>query len=311
MRRLVLFLVLPALLLGAPQVAVAESLLPPLPHSRLMDRALLETEHGPSVRPLPPFRSGFSVKEGKYHVGVSTYGGGLFLGVWRGGLRQRSMTAYLAKGVAQPEHLQATFGKFGEVKMRFRRSRNRPPDRVCIFGRTLVWHHGVFVGNFRFRGEGGYVSVRLHRAKGTILREGGRCHVRRRHHDFDPSDFEFLFAKPEAAMLAIDREGVNWTGLLALAAKKNSTFLAVHEESRGKLAIVRLATVHKAGTLHFDEALTTGRLVPPDPFHGSGRYSAAPDGTQTWAGNLSVNFPGAPRYPLTGPGYEAFVEVPF
>jgi len=310
MRRLALLIVVPAVLLGAPQVAAADSLLPPLPHSRLMDRALAETEHGPAVRPAQEFRSGFSVEAGKYKVGVSTYGGGLYLGVWKGGRRQRSMTAYLAKGVARPERLQATFGSYGKVAMRFRRSPNRPPDRSCFFGHVLIWQHGFFVGSFKFRGEGGYVSVRIHRAKGTILREGGRCHVHR-HHDFDPSEFEFLFAKPEAAMLAIARDGVDWTGVLALAAKNNSTFLAVHEENRGKLALVRLATVHKAGKLRLNEALTSGRLIPPDPFHGTGRYSALPDGTQSWAGNLSVNFPGLPRFPLTGPAFEPFVEVPF
>lgn len=313
MKRLTFLLALLTLPLAiAPAAGAASSLpyLPPLPHSRLMDQALRMTEHGPPVRPAPPFRSGFSVKAGKYKVGVSTYGEGLFLGVWRGGRKQRSMSAYLAKGVARPERLQATFGKFGKLSMRFRRSRNRGPDKRCFFGRVLIKQHGLFVGSLRFRGEHGYVSLRLHRAKGTILRVGKRCHVRR-HHDFDPSDFEFLFAKPEAAMLALSRDDVDSTALLAIAAKKKSTFLAIHEESRGKLAIVRFALVHKPGQLRFDEALTSGRLVPPHPFHGTGRYHAFPDGDQTWSGNLSVNFPGAPRFPLTGPSFETLLEVPF
>jgi hypothetical protein len=309
MRQLAFLLSLAAAL-GLAPAAGADPFLPPLPHSRLMDRALLQTEHGPPVRPTPPFRSGFSAEAGKYKVGVSTYGGGLFLGVWRGNKKQRSMTAYLAKGIARPERLQAAFGSFGEVSMRFRPSRNRQPSRRCSFGRVVIRQHGLFVGSFRFRGEGGYVSLRLHRAKGTILRLGNRCHVHR-HHEFDPSDFEFLFAKPEAAMLAISRDGVDWTGLLAIAAKKRSSFLAVREESRGKLAIVRLATVHKPGHLRFDESLTAGSLTPPGPFRGTGRYRAFPDGSQTWSGDLSVDFPGAPRFPLTGPDFETLLEVPF
>ncbi len=310
MRRLVFLLVLLALALGAAPAAGASSALPPLPplpHSRLLDQAL--PEHGPDVRPEPFFRSGFTVEAGKYKVGVSTYGAGLLLNVWQGGRKQRSMSAYLAKGVARPERLQATFGKFGKVSMRFRRS-TRPPSKSCSFGRELIKQHGLFVGSLEFRGEGGYVSVRLHRAKGTILRLGKRCHVHR-HHDFDFSELEFLFAKPEAAMLALSRDGVDSTALLAIAAKKKSTFIAAHEESRGKLAIVRLALLHKPGTLKFDEALTSGRLVPPAPFHGTGRYHASPDGTYTWSGNLNVNFPGAPHFSLTGPSFEALVEVPF
>lgn len=311
MRRLAFFLIVVALALGAVPAASASSdlpPLPPLPHSRLLDKAL--PEHGPEVRPAPFFRSGFTAKSGKYNVGVSTYGGGLFLGVWRGDKKGRSMTAYLAKGVARPERLQATFGKFGKIAMRFRPSRNLEPSRSCSFGRVLIHQHGVFVGSLKFRGEGGYVSIHLHRAKATILRLGKRCHVHR-HHDFDFSELEFLFAKPEAAMLAFSRDGVDSTAVLAIAAKKRSTFLAVDEESRGKLAIVRLALVHKPGTLKFDEALTSGRLVPPAPFHGTGRYHAFPDGTYTWSGNLNINFPGAPHFPLTGPSFEALVEVPF
>jgi hypothetical protein len=313
MRRLAFLLVLLALVLGVAPAAGASSslpLLPPLPHSRLIDRALLATETGPPVRPAPPFRSGFSVKAGKYKLGVSTYGSGLFLGVWRGGKKQRTMSAYLARGVAQPERLQATFGQFGKVSMRFRPSRNRPPSKRCTFGRLLIKQHGLFVGSLGFRGEHGYVSVHVHRAKGAILRVGKRCHVRRRH-GFDPSEFEFLFAKPEAAMLAVSRQGVDSTALLAIAAKKKSAFLSVHEESRGKLAIVRVATALRPGRLRFDETLTSGSLVPPPPFHGTGRYHAFPDGTYTWSGNLSVNFPGAPRFPLTGPSYETLLEVPF
>jgi hypothetical protein len=299
-------------LAATPAKAASEPLplLPPLPQSRLLDRGLQLTEHGGPVRPAPPFRSGFVTEAGGYKVGVSTYGDAVYLEVWRGGKVQRTMTAYLARGVARPERLQATFGKFGKVSMRFRRSRNRPPGKSCRFGHLFVKQRGLFVGNLRFRGEGGYVSARLHRAKGAIVREGKRCRVHR-HSAFDPSELDFLFFKPEAAMLAISREGVAATALLAIAAKRKSAFLTLHEETRGKLAIIRIAQVYRPGKLRFNESLTSGSLVPPRPFHGTGRYRAAPDGSATWSGDLSVNFPGAPRFPLTGPSFETLLEVPF
>jgi hypothetical protein len=313
MRRWAFVLGLLALpLLAAPTAGAAESpFLPPLPQSRLLDKALQATRHGGPVRPSPLFRAGFVAEApGGYKFGVSTYGSGLYLNVWRGGKGRRTMTSYLARGVARPERLQATFGKFGKVSMRFHRSRNRAPGKSCRFGRTFTRQHGLFVGNLRFRGEQGYVSVRLHRAKGGILRVGKRCHVHH-HPRFDQAFFEALFAKPEASMLAISREGVDSSALLAIAAKKKSSFFAVHEESRGKLAIIRLAIVHRPGKLRLNEALTAGSLVPPPPFRGTGRYRAFADGTQTWAGDLSVNFPGAPRFPLTGPSFETLLEVPF
>ena len=312
MRRWAVVLALPVLsLLATPSAGVAESsFLPPLPQSRVLDKALRATRHGGPVRPSPLFRAGFlAAAPGGYKIGVSTYGSGLYLNVWRGGKRWRTMSSYLARGVARPERLQATFGKFGKVAMRFRRS-DRALDKSCRFGRTYARQHGLFVGSLRFRGENGYVSVRLRRAKGEILRIGKHCHVHHHPH-FDQAFFESLFAKPEAAMLAISREGVDSNALLAIAAKKKSSFYAAHEESRGKLAIIRLAIVNKPGKLRLNEALTAGSLVPPPPFRGTGRYHAFADGTQTWAGDLSVNFPGAPRFPLTGPSFETLLEVPF
>ena len=316
MRRWFLLLGLLALPLSTAPAAGAEGslpllpLLPPLPQSPVLDRALQLTEHGGPVRPEPLFRSGFVAAAGPYKIGVSTYGSGLYLELWRGGKKQRTSTAYLARGVAQPERLQATFGKFGEVSMRFRRAPSRRVTSRCFFGRLLVKQHGVFVGNLRFRGEDGYASVRLHRAKGGIVRVGKRCHARRRR-DFDPADLEALFAKPEAAMLAVSRDGVDSTALLAIADGKRSAFFAGEEESRGKLAILRFAIARKPGRVHIDEAVTSGALAPPAPFHGTGRYRAFPDGTTTWSGNLSVDFPGAPRFPLTGPSFETLLEVPF
>jgi len=314
MKRGLLLLGLLVAMLGPTASAAAgegHPLLPPLPKSAVLERGLRSAQHGGPVRPDPLFRSGFVADtKGPYEVGVSTYGSGLYLEVWRAVRKQRTATAYLARGVARPKRLQATFGKFGKVSMRFHRARSRRVTKRCVFGRLLVKQHGVFVGNLRFRGEGGYVSVRIHRAKGGILRVGKRCRVRR-HRTFSPAGLEALFAKPEAAMLSISREGVDSTALLAIAAGRRSAFYAIDEETRAKLAIIRLAVVQKPGRVHINESITSGTLAPPAPFHGSGRYRAFPDGSNTWSGNLSVNFPGAPRFPLTGPGFETLLEVPF
>jgi hypothetical protein len=249
---------------------------------------------------------------GSYQVGVSSFGGAVILEVWRGRKGQRTSTAYLARGVATPRRLQATFGQFGEVSKRFRESRNRTwrgKRRNCRGASRFVKRRGVFVGNLRFKGEDGYVSVRVKRAKGAVVAEAEKCRNRRQ----PPSlpDLSFLFFEPESALLALSRDGVDATAFMTIEGRRNTLFLVSHEETRGQLAIVRIGVARKRVPLRINEALTAASLTPPAPFHGTGRYRAFPDGTSTWSGDLTVNFPGTPRFPLTGPEFETLLEVPF
>jgi hypothetical protein len=88
--------------------------------------------------------------------------------------------------------------------------------------------------------------------------------------------------------------------------------LALQEETDGQMAIIRYALAFvRDSVLSHNDALTSATLRPPRPFHGKGVYSAAPDGTKTWSGSLSVAFPGAPRQPLTGPDFTTQLEVGF
>jgi hypothetical protein len=287
-------------------VAPPLKLLPPLPPSQLF------TQHGRPVAPTPFFRSGFVLKADGYKVGVSTLGSAVFLEVWRGHSGRRIQTAYLARGVARPERLQATFGHFGKVKMRFRESRNRNwrgRVRTCRGANRFIKRRGVFRGNLRFKGEGGYVSIRVHRAKGAVVTQAPKC---RRHRG---AGFKIPFgnslSQPKSALLAIARDGVDATAFFAVEDRRSTLFFATDEESRGRLAIVRMAVLRKHSRIRTDEALTSASLSPSSPFHGTGRYQAAPDGSNAWSGGLNVNFPGEPRFPLTGPGFETFLEVPF
>jgi hypothetical protein len=309
MRRAIPLLALLTVLAAAPASAARPlPLLPPSPRSHLMPGP----EHGKPVEPEPFFRSGFVVEAAHgYKVGVSTEGGAVVLQVWRGHKGMRTMTSYMARGVARPNRLQATFGRFGKVKMRFRPSRNRSwfgNRRTCRGANRFVKRRGTFRGNLRFRGERGYVSLRLHRAKGAVVTEAPKC-LHRRVSGFIPG-FGFYF-RPLSALLSISRDGIDTSALIALEGKKTSFFGASAEDTPGKLAIVRLAFLAEKSPIHTNEHLTAAELSPPAPFHGTGRYRAYPDGTNSWAGSLSVDFPGAPRFPLTGPSWEAFLEVPF
>jgi hypothetical protein len=315
MRRLPLLILLGLALAMPAQVAAAErvqtaaeqALLPSLLTAKIL------AQHGASVRPAIRFRSGFVLEgSGGYKVGVSSFGDAVILEVWRGRKGRRTSTAYLARGVATQGRLQATFGKFGRVSMRFRQSRNRTwfgKRRNCKGASRFVKRRGVFIGNLRFRGEDGYIAVRAQRAKGAVVTEAAKC--QRRRPPFVMPDLNLLFFEPKTAFLALSRDGVDTTALLAIEGRKRTLFLVTDEESRGKLAIVRVALARAPSPVRVNEAVTKASLSPPVPFHGAGRYSAFPDGTTTWSGDLSVNFPGAPRFPLTGPNFDPLLEVPF
>src|SRR4051795_5507783 len=155
MRRRVAILVLLASALGAANAgAVSDSsLLPELlpPH--------LLTEVGKPVPPQPAFQSGFTVSRPHgYEVRVFTFGTAVILEVLHGSRPHLSATAYVARGVAVPHRLQASFGRFGKVSMRFRApGKGKGVRSLCRYGDRLSQRHGSYVGHLRFKGEDGYL----------------------------------------------------------------------------------------------------------------------------------------------------------
>ena len=305
-RRILAFLLVSSLTLAVASPAAAQS-----PLRTLLEASPLSTTVGAPVVQKQPFHTGFGLDPaGPYEVRVETEGDAVVVTVVRGDRRKRVVsTSYLARGVAKPERLQATFGKFGKISMRFRESRHRPwlgKKRRCRGAGRYVVRRGVFVGNFNFRGEDGYLSIRTHRAKGAIASVAAKCRQRDRR-AYSSSLFEDTFS----GLIASDRNGVNATAFGVISFRGELAYLAEREESRGRLGILRRAGVLRHGELAINDAATAGRFSPGVPFHGTGLYRAAPDGSTTWSGGLSVDFPGAPRFPLAGTSYETFLEAGF
>jgi hypothetical protein len=284
---------------------------PPL-HS-LLPIDLLDAQAGAPVPDRPPFGTGFSLDPpGPYEVRVSTAGAAVVVAVKREKpKRWIALTRYLARGVAAPERLQATFGNLGTVSMRFRESRHRPwlgKKRRCRGDDRFVVRRGVFVGNFRFRGEGGYLAIRAHRAKGSITTVAAKC---RKRDDRRRARSSAAVEESFSGLIASDRKGVNSTVFGALSLRGELGYLAQREENRGRLSVLRFAAMLSEGEFPLNEAATAGRFSPGIPFHGSGRYRAAPDGSTSWSGNLAVDFPGAGRFPLARPTYATLLEAGF
>ncbi len=225
---------------------------------------------------------------------------------------EKSETAYLARGIASSRRLKASFGDLGEISMRFRPSRaeaRRDGSRSCRGKNRYAVRHGVFVGTFRFGGHDEGFAVRVHRVAGEVKRLRPRCagfHLFLRSASTSGAFFSPFSAPRELA--ARRRSGVDSAELFAFGSPRRISYLAVSDESRGSLATARIAFTKAAGrSLRINEALTSARVSPPAPFHGSATYAASPDGTVSWSGSLSFTVPGGHRVPLTGEGFETSV----
>ncbi len=232
---------------------------------------------------------------------------------------KRAVTAYVARGTVSSRRITASFGKFGKVDVRFRPSGRvveSPPRHRCRGTDHFTSKLGVFVGGVRFSGEQQYIAVRSHRVKGRIrtplhlrcsslpsgLFSSPRARPVRQHPVFTPT---FL--------AATSRHGVSAAELITVRVGKTTLFAAITEEGLGSMARIRYALATAPSTKSFarNEALTEATITPPVPFRGKGTYRAAPDGTTSWTGPLSVSFPGAPRLPLAGEAFKATLEAGF
>jgi hypothetical protein len=233
---------------------------------------------------------------------------------------RRAVTAYVARGTVTPRRIVASFGKFGKLDMRFRpsgrvvKSRSR---KRCRGADHFTSRLGVFVGGLRFSGEKNYLVVRSHRVKGRIrspLRL--RCASRFRFRPATSTRARPVSQHPSffpTFLSASNRHGVAATELIGIAARRAALFLAITEEGLGSMARIRyaLAIEHSKEAIVMNDALTLASIEPPPPFHGKGTYRAAPDGTTSWSGPLSVSLPGAPRLRLTGEEFETVLETSF
>ncbi len=263
----------------------------------------------------PRFIAGFRIHHGRYEVQVENVAQGVFVTVESGALESKHRGAasiYVARGTATESRLQASFGDLGSISMRFHPAASHSwvrPDRDCQSAARFLVRHGTWQGRFRFRGEDGYIQLDVHRVRGRVGTVAPQCRRQPGGHDqrrslIRPSQESFL--GPEVPVVQASwRHGTALSAFVGAGTRSGSLFLASTQESRGQISIFRSAEAGgppKAVTA--DRALTRARVAPPAPFHGSGRYRAAADGSRSWGGDLSVSFPGAPDYQLTGSPFE-------
>jgi hypothetical protein len=237
--------------------------------------------------------------------------------------KEEFIARYTALGKVTRNGIEADFGSFGRVSLRFRsKSRFRQhflpgrflptPLRNRCKGRAPVGERGVFVGNVRFSAEHEFTTVRAHRIKGSVVRSYRRvCRNNLR---------AAASAKISQENTLIGAEGLSHGTLRFLLAveisftvEQESSSLTVAfgglKEKVGRVAVSKLQ-------LLFDEIDTiqisplgrkpvTAEVKMPKPFEGSASYLEEGKAPPTWSGDLKVRLPGSGLVPLAGPEFEA------
>jgi hypothetical protein len=306
------------LLVGAAG-ATSLDLLPrtqtPLPHNL---RAMLQPLARISA-PRSSYLSHFELNRRGFRVGVVGIGDTVAVTVERGRHRRfgGATTVYLARGSVSPRRIDASFGDLGKVDVRFRpsgRVLKSSRRRRCIGVHRYTIRTGVFVGEIHLRGENGYLSLNAHRGKGRV-RYPKRLHCRSGFPSRSGRHKRHRHRVRPALLEAAWHHGVDSTAFFALKGLflgDRALYAAVVQHTAGRVGVLHQAIkVGSPRAFKLDSALTRGNITPSGPFDGTGRYTAAPDGTRTWGGSLTVSFPGAPHVPLTGPQFKPFLEAGF
>jgi hypothetical protein len=231
---------------------------------------------------------------------------------------------YTALGKVTRKGIEADFGSFGQVSVRFR-SKSRfhpqlipglklPPFlRDHCKGRRSVVERGIFRGNVRFTGEREFTQVRAHRLKGNVVRS-----YRRVCEDRSPAAASKTKPHEEGTVIraVAQRGGVLRFLLLAelslaVGDKGESLTTAIGglREKVGRVAVSKalifLDSFDSVEISPTGEKPLSVEVTLPKPFEGTGSYLQEGKAPPAWSGSLGARLPGSGLVPLTGPEFEA------
>jgi hypothetical protein len=233
---------------------------------------------------------------------------------------------YSVPATVSTQRLEANFGRFGRVSVRFtggpphRRSRNKG----CNLEREST-RRGSFAGTIRFRGEEGFTTVSASRARGSVVRtidalcpHAKPAPPRRGRAPLSAPDEDTLHT---TVIEAGRKEPDGGTGFFYISSngvfngepERGAVGLASAEtfERRGRIEIERRGTFEMpARSLAVEEpaaGVQAAMLAPPSPLAGSAEYSKEADEPAIWSGDLRVSLPGAESLSLAGPGFESLL----
>ncbi len=241
-----------------------------------------------------PLQASFKLK-GSHHYGISGLANPVFatLTTSRGhGLAQYGARNGQDAGFGSAKRMVMDMGSRGGYDLRFHAKKTKmiDPPKGCT-GKQAKARIGVWKGQIKFRGEGGYTSVDATRARGRVVPEHSLWHCGHQVKGTQlfvvggppPPPIQFTAFKPDqgstASFTATSSETVPATGATVTVSRQ----VAVNGTS---------------GQFVLTPGKTGAYVYPPAPFSGTGRYSKV---DSSWSGSLTVDFPGEPNFALHGP----------
>jgi hypothetical protein len=253
-----------------------------------------------------------------------------------------STTTYLAHGKVTPTSIAASFGDRGRIDVRFQpsgRELHATHKAGCKRpGGGILARFGVFAGELRFQGEGGFTSAEVHRVPGRsvdfsalvaclfggtprgqgavlpapklpwgIHLPGADVGVRGASLE-TPGVRTHPSHSPKPTTLLADRKTPLTRTVFAAQVRDRAPLrlLAIESASEGSIGVIRFVkSVVRPSLFSFDDILSSASVKPPAPFSGTGAYEQGPGNAKSWTGSLAVSFLGAPHVPLTGSSFVA------
>lgn len=253
-----------------------------------------------------------------------------------------STTTYLAHGKVTPASIAASFGDRGRIDVRFRpsgRELRATHKAGCKRpGGGVLARFGVFAGELRFRGEGGFTSVEAHRVPGRavdfsalvaclygatphdrqavlpapklpwgIRLPGADVGVRRATSETPSVQTHPSRGPKPTTLLAEHKTPLTRTAFAAQARGRGRVHLLAFESaSEGSIGVIRFVKAEAdPSVFSVNGILSSASVKPPAPFSGTGAYEQGPGNAKSWTGSLAVSFLGAPHVPLTGSPFVA------
>ena len=217
---------------------------------------------------------------------------------------QRAEVTYAAPATVTRRSIDADLGDLGRISVtRVSTERTRTVRWGCKPGKTKQVEAGRYEGTIEFHGEEGFtdvsaVSAPLDPNPCGVGDEGGRPPGRS------------LPGARLAAWSGPSGQELDFNAIQNRPGTRTRVSAGV-EEHRDGIEIHRATGVWAStDALRFDRRLRTATVRPPAPFSGYGSFRLSARGRNVWTGNLTVDLPGRPDVPLTGPGFWADLAHP-